>query len=182
MRTDFSRKKPGFILANLIVFTVACSLFFFDVKMESDRTKKDSSLVCLELSGKVLDADTATGKTYNVELMLGDQCAENRNVRNSEAFTLKLHKGRHYMLCITDSDGYGKVISVYTNLPSDIEESYHFSFTASLGSPLQFIYPLTPTALIAYDHELRDFSYSEEITSHFGRKLYSEKVSRNLNH
>jgi hypothetical protein len=182
MRFNFTGQKLGFILTSLIILTVFCSLFFFDIKLESNRIRENSSRASLELDGKVLDAYALPGKLYNVELTLGDQLAGSQLVKNAETFSLKLYKDRHYMLHITESNGSCKVISVYTHLPANDDRLYHFSFIASLKSSPRFNYPSSPAALISYDHQLRDFNYREEIIPHFSRNLYSQKTSGGFNH
>jgi hypothetical protein len=177
MKPVFKGRRFSFILANFIVLIVISSLFFFDIKLQSDGVKENSAGASLELSGKVLDAYASAGKIYDVEIMLGDQPAGSLRVKNAETFSLKLYKDRHYLLHISEDNGNGKMISVYTHLPSNDDQLHHFSFVASLGTSAHFSYPASPAALIAYDHELRDFSYSEEITSHFSRKLYSQRIT-----
>jgi hypothetical protein len=175
MRSHFSGRRISFILTGMIILTVVCGLFFFDIQLESERMKGGLSDASLELKGKILDANASAEKKYNVELILGDQPAKSLIVKNCESFALKLYKDRHYLLQITEKNGQSKVISVYTHLPANDNHFYRFSFIISLEASPQFTYPSAPAALIAYDHELRDFSYSEEITSHFVSRLYSQK-------
>jgi hypothetical protein len=175
MRFNLSGRRLSFILTNTIILTVVCSLFFFDIKLESERAKESSAGASLELEARVLDVRASAEKKYNVELTLGDQPAGSLCVKNAEAFSLKLYRDRHYLLHISENDGQSKVISVYTHLPANDDHLYRFSFITSLETSPRFSYPSAPAALIAYDHELGDFSYSEEIASHFGSRLYSQK-------
>lgn len=168
-----------------IIITVCLSLAAADLRSSTNHNPKYDSLSCLQVEGRVLNADDETGEDCFVELINIEGEIDSLVLREGKKkFKFVLSKNSYYALRISKKGYISKLISVNTELEIQPEGIYKFVFEISLlreeaikrlnEDALDF-----PVAIVHFDYEKECFSYNKEYTDNIKKELHKPKPSKN---
>ncbi len=165
---------------SIITTAFVLCLGLFNAKSANDnhhKTKFDS-LSCLQIEGKVLNADEGEDGECLVELItLNDGIDSIVLKEGRKKFKFVLEKNSYYAIRVSKKGYISKLVSVNTEILTEDEGVHRFVFETTLikeaalkrlnKDVIDF-----PVAIIHFDYELDDFSYNKEYTDNMKRELH----------
>lgn len=150
----------------------------FEAKKRSDHDKKlADSVICLEVSGKVLNIKHGENYFYKVDLISNGVVIDSLLINQKNGFKFNLAKNRVYGIKITKTGFLPRIISINTDLPDLSAGYFRFQFDTKLikekeaenlnKDALDF-----PIAVISFSNALNCFYYNEDYTSYIKRRMY----------
>lgn len=163
-----------------ILFT---STLILNTILSAQKNNTDS-IVCLEITGKILGVGNKSEDTYKCELIYYNTVEKKENINVKKTFTYNLKKNSIYTIRISKEGYITKLISIYTKVPDVHNELYKLEFETDLfpehkskkldSDAIDF-----PITIIYYDEKANWFYFNEEYTSNIKRQLHNIKVVRN---
>lgn len=163
----------------LIYFGAGASTFNFG--------KKSDTLACLQIEGKIMNADEGIDGECVVDLIEANQVVQTITLKEGKRqFRFILNKNSQYGIRIQKKGYISKLISVNTDLSGESQSFglHRFMFETSLLSDvvrkrmnedmIDF-----PIAIVHFDLEEQTFSYDKKYTSYIKRELYNTSGNRN---
>jgi hypothetical protein len=115
-----------------LLYIFVISLCFISISVSAKR--QPDSLVCLEITGKVLPSGVDEKTPCKIELLSGLIVVDSLNLKNGKGkFSFFLLKDRHYTIRLSRKGHISRSICVNTQIPDKyMENLYGFSFDIRL--------------------------------------------------
>ena len=172
----------------LLKTILTCLLIMLYMLSEAGNGNKNgSSQYCLEVSGNISTGHhKKQNHSYRVELIQKNQVVQATTVNDDGSFRFRLKKNCDYGIRITKEGYVPRLVTVYTDLPENMEEKslFRFEFDTDLipesEKPLLNTDALDfPIAIIHFNEDAGWFYYNEEYTSQIKRKIYGKELAHN---
>lgn len=128
----------------------------------------------LDISGEITHGE-ASLEGVLVELYEGNRVVDAFETKKNGKFKFTLMSAEIYTIQLTKKGYYTKRISVNTNIPAEIEDTYKFDFDINVDAKEEKSYDSYlveyPSALIAYDKKKDEFVFDKTYT-----KSYFEEI------
>jgi hypothetical protein len=162
---------------SLIAFFV---LFSLTVNASKKGQGKSDSLSCLKIEGKIIN-NNLTEEACVIELIDSDNHIDSLLLKEGKTkFKFMLNKDSYYAIRISKPGYISKVVSVNTEILTEVNGIYRFEFETSLlqeavlkklnQDALDF-----PVAIVYFDHEKDCFSYNKEYSAFIKKELHTSK-------
>jgi hypothetical protein len=158
---------------------IICALFMISnlTSASTSRARYDS-LVCLEIEGKILNAENGMEGECQVELFWNNKVIKSITLKEGKRkFKFTLERNRYYGIRITKKGYISKLVCVDTKLINDADGLFRFLFETELikekhKSKLNGEFIDFPVAIVAFDEGLDYFTYNKEYTEQIKKELY----------
>ena len=166
------------------IFLILTTLFIaFNVKAQTGTYKiKFDSLSCLQLEGKIVNAEEGYDGECLVELISENEVKEFISLKEGKnKFKFVLSKNTFYSVRVSKKGFATKLISVNTEMLTELEGVHVFKFETRLMSEkvaaklnqdiLDF-----PVTIIQFDYEKESFTHNSTYTAYIKKELYKVKI------
>lgn len=132
---------------------------------------------CLEIEGKILNANEGLDGTCTVELVCANVIVESVVLKNGKRkFSFILKKNLAYSIRLTKKGCISRLINVDTRISNEYDDLYKFSFETKLiestgSEKLNKEFLDVPIAIIYFDPKKECFDYNKEYTSRIKKEL-----------
>jgi hypothetical protein len=141
---------------------------------------KQDSLSCLKIEGKIIN-NNLTEDACIIELIDSDNEVDTILLKERKnKFTFVLNKNSYYSIRISKPGYISKVVSINTEILTEVNGIYRFEFETSL-LPEALLKNLNqdaldfPVAIVYFDYEKDCFSYNKEYSTSIKRELHTRK-------
>lgn len=159
-------------------------LFFaFNVSGAINRLKFDS-LSCLQVEGKILNAELGSAEECLVELISNNEILEGIVLKEGKnKFKFVLSKNAFYSIRVSKLGFVTKLISINTEMLVESEGIHVFSFETSLiseavGAKLNQDALDFPVTIIQFDYEMDCFVHNVAYTAYIKKELFKRNASK----
>lgn len=165
---------------SILTSAIILCLSLFAVKSQANTFNKGKydSLSCLQIEGKVLNADEGEDGTCIVELITLNNGIDSICLKEGrKKFKFILEKNSYYAIRVSKKGYISKLVSVNTEILTEVEGIHRFVFETTLikeaalkrlnKDAVDF-----PVAIIHFDYEMDGFSYNKEYTNSMKRELH----------
>jgi len=161
-----------------ILFLGLC-LLTIDSRSSNRLISDDDSTLCLEIEGKILNANDGEDGECKVELIWNNTVLDSQLLKEGKKkFKFVLSKNEYYAIRISKKGFITRLIGVNTKMLLETEGIYKFNFNTELIGE-KFAAKLNedaldfPIAVIYFNNEEDSFDYAKEYTMAIKRQLYS---------
>jgi hypothetical protein len=169
--------KNSFLTFSLLI---CFGLFTLKSTASINEHGKSDSLSCLKIEGKIINNDR-TEEACIIELIDSYNHIDTILLKEGKTkFKFVLNKDSYYAIRISKAGYISKVVSVNTEILTDVNGIYRFEFETSLlqeavlkklnQDALDF-----PVAIVYFDHEKDCFSYNKEYSAFIKKELHTSK-------
>lgn len=174
---NFTNKTNDMKNKFIILISLFCLGIMSAPASAANHKNRQDSLVCLEISGRLLNLKSAEDKLYKVELLYNGIVVDSLILNDKKEFKFDLRKNCVYGVRITKKGYVGRIISINTQLPEFAKAFFRFQFDTelieqSLSKNLDKDALDFPIAIISFHEDIKCFYYSEEYTSNIKRQIY----------
>lgn len=153
-------------------------LFSLNTKAAGSYKLEYDSLSCLQIEGKVVNAEEGAYEECLVELISQNEIQQSIVLKEGKnKFKFVLSKNTFYSIRISKKGFISKLISVNTEILTAGDEIHLFKFETSLLNEA-FADKLNddaidfPVTIIQYDYEMECFLHNQEYTAYIKKELY----------
>lgn len=170
---NFSIRSVTFIMLGLL------NIYPMNISSQTKPTIAFSdSLVCLEISGKILKGENNDDKYIKVVLIHFNTPVDSVQIKGNRSFKFKLVKDAYYAIKIYRKGYAPRLISICTKLPEEVfnDRILRFHFTTNL---------ITENEYAGYNKEFRDFpiaivSFNKSKKAFYHNPEYTNNIKRAL--
>jgi hypothetical protein len=170
---------------HLITLTAYLTLLFLATiaKAGDGHKLKYDSLSCLQIEGKILNAEDGMDGECKVELIQFNEVVDSVILKEGKKkFKFVLSKNSYYAIRVSKKGYISKLVSVNTEIVTQSEEIYKFTFETNLIKEaalkrLNRDVVDFPVAIIHFDYENDCFSYNKEYTVAIKKELRQSNTS-----
>jgi hypothetical protein len=171
---NYSLKFSSLILALFLTFNTNAGI---------NKLKFDS-LSCLQVEGKILNAELGTAEECLVELISNNEILEGIVLKEGKnKFKFVLSKNTFYSIRVSKVGFVPKLISVNTEMLVESEGIHVFSFETSLisevvGTKLNQDVIDFPVTIIQFDYEMDCFVHNAAYTAYIKKELFKRNSTK----
>jgi len=158
---------------------ICLGLFNFTAQAKGGKLKLDS-LSCLQIEGRINNADDSGGECVVEIIGLNDRIDTIRLKEGKTKFKYVLNKDSYYAIRISKAGYLSKLLCVNTEILTETDGIFVFEFETTLireaavktlnKDILDF-----PVAIIHFDYEKDSFSYNKEYSAYIKKELHTVK-------
>lgn len=168
-------------LLNIIAFISIC-LFTINANAAKTKGLKFDSLSCLQIEGRISNADESDGECIVELIGLNDQIDTITLKEGKIKFRFVLNKDSYYAIRVSKVGYISKLVCVNTEILTETNGIYVFEFETTLlkeavAEKLNKDILDFPVAIIHFDYEADSFSYNKEYSAYIKKELHTVKPS-----
>jgi hypothetical protein len=168
MKINFKKAIPGY--GSLLTVLTCALLNAGTMKLMAGNPLKETKETCLIVEGKIKHKLEKPEDKYKIELISAGEKVDSAFVGNNTKFSFDLKANKHYAVRISKEGFVSKLVSIYTDLPTNLEELCFFSFETGMISeeeakefdPQMLDFPI---AQVSFNKKREAFTHSAEYTN-----------------